>query len=174
MIPVDERERIRRAYYVEQKSKRQIAREMGHSRATVDKAVEEAEMPKYQLTAPRSAPMLGPVKAQIDQWLADNETLPRKQRYTSHVIFTKLQADGFTGGESTVRGYIGRVRQARRRPLVISRLNLIPVATPRSIGARPKWSGRGTDHGAVVCHAVVLFAPTVCDGLSFPETRIVL
>ena len=126
MIPVDERERIRRAYYVEQKSKRQIARELGHSRATVEKAVASAEMPKYQLTGPRPAPVLGPVKAQIDQWLADNETLPRKQRYTSHVIFTKLQADGFTGGESTVRGYIGRVRQARRRPAVYLPLEFDP------------------------------------------------
>ena len=119
MIPVDERERIGRAdVCLTEIEKRQIARIIGYSRATVDKAVASAEMPKYQFTAPRSAPMLGPVKAQIDQWLADNETLPRKQRYTSHVIFTKLQADGFTGGESTARGYIGRVRQARRRPLV--------------------------------------------------------
>jgi transposase len=126
MIPVDERERIRRAYYVEHKSKRQIARELGHSRSTVDKAVASAEMPKYQLNEPRPAPVLGPVKAQIDQWLMENETLPRKQRYTSHVIFTQLQAAGFTGGESTVRGYISRVRQARRRPAVYLPLEFDP------------------------------------------------
>ena len=127
MIPVDERERIRRAYYVEHKSKRQIARELGHSRATVDKAVVSAEMPKYQLSEPRPAPVLGPVKAQVDQWLRDNETLPRKQRYTSHTIFKKLQTEyGFTGGESTIRGYISRERQRQRRPAVFLPLEFDP------------------------------------------------
>jgi len=57
MIPVDERERIRRAYYVEQKSKRQIAVNWALA-ATVEKAVASAEMPKYQLTGPRPAPVL--------------------------------------------------------------------------------------------------------------------
>jgi IS30 family transposase len=66
MLPVDERERIRRAYYVEQKPKRQIARELGHARTTVDKALEEAAPAGYHLSQPRSAPVLGPVKAQVD------------------------------------------------------------------------------------------------------------
>jgi len=90
MLPVDEREQIRRAYYVEHKPKRQIARERGHARTTVDKALSDAASAGYQLSQPRSAPVLGPVKAQIDAWVAENETLPRKQRYTSHTIFKKL------------------------------------------------------------------------------------
>ena len=39
MIKVDERERIRRAYFLEGKSIRQIAREMKHSRTTVKNAM---------------------------------------------------------------------------------------------------------------------------------------
>jgi IS30 family transposase len=117
MVPVDERERIRRAYYVEHKPKRQIARELGHARTTVDKALRDGALAEYHLSQPRSAPVLGPVKAQIDAWVAENETLPRKQRYTSHTIFKKLQTEyGFTGGESTVRGYISRERQRQRHP----------------------------------------------------------
>ena len=126
MIPVDERERIRRAYYVEHKSKRQIARDLGHARTTVDKALAESAAPIYQLSAPRSAPVLGPVKAQIDGWLTENATLPRKQRYTSHVIYTKLQATGFTGSESTVRGYVSQVRQTQRHPEVFLPLEFDP------------------------------------------------
>ena len=69
MLPVDERERIRRAYYVEHKPKRQIARELGHARTTVDKALSDGAPAEYHLSQPRSAPVLGPVKAQIDAWV---------------------------------------------------------------------------------------------------------
>ena len=47
MIKVDERERIRRAYYLEEKSMREIARELHHSRDTVKKAIESAEPATY-------------------------------------------------------------------------------------------------------------------------------
>jgi transposase len=127
MLPVDERERIRRAYYVEHKPKRQIARELGHARTTVDKALTDPAGAGYHLNQPRPAPVLGPVKAQIDAWLIENETLPRKQRYTSHLIFQKLRTEhGFTGGESTVRGYISRERQRQRRPAVFLPLEFDP------------------------------------------------
>jgi transposase-like protein len=49
MITVEEREAIRRAYYLEGKSKRQIAREHSHSRKTVDKAVDN-QPPKQHYT----------------------------------------------------------------------------------------------------------------------------
>jgi transposase len=47
MITVEEREAIRRAYYLEGKSKRQIAREHSHSRKTVDKAVDNQPPQPY-------------------------------------------------------------------------------------------------------------------------------
>ena len=43
MITVEDREAIRRAYYLEKKSIRQIAREQHHSRRTVAKAIKETE-----------------------------------------------------------------------------------------------------------------------------------
>jgi DNA-binding NtrC family response regulator len=43
MIQVDEREQIRRAYFVEQQGMRRIARELGHSRRTIRKALASAE-----------------------------------------------------------------------------------------------------------------------------------
>jgi len=38
--------------------------------------------------------------------LVENKKLPRKQRYTAHKIFKAIQAKGYPGAESTVRGYI--------------------------------------------------------------------
>ena len=42
MISVEDREKIRRAYFIEKKTIRQIAREFHVARKTVDKAIESA------------------------------------------------------------------------------------------------------------------------------------
>jgi len=120
MISVDDRERIRRAYFIEGKSMRQIAREQGRSRKTVRKAIESAETVPYTRQKPRPAPVLGPYRARIRELLEGNEQLPRKQRYTGHKIYQTIQREGYPGAESTVRGYIADLRRARKkRPVYI-------------------------------------------------------
>ena len=81
MIIVEERGAIRRAYYLDRKSKRQIAREQGHSRKTIDKAVENLPPQPYRLTKPKAAPVFGPFQARADALLAENDHLPRKQQW---------------------------------------------------------------------------------------------
>lgn len=127
MINVEERARIRRAYYVEHKSIRDIAREMKHGRETVRQALETA-VSDYRQREPRAAPVLGPYKARIDALLAESDQLPRKQRYTGHKIFTILQSEGYTGSEPSVRRYIGQHRQAQKRPAVYLPLEFDPGA----------------------------------------------
>lgn len=120
MIKVDEREKIRRAYFIEHKSMRQIARELGHSRNTVKQAIESAEPKTYTLQESRKAPMLGPYKARIDELLAENERLPRKQRYIGHKIYEDIYAKGYRGSESGVRRYIGlQRREQKKRPVYL-------------------------------------------------------
>lgn len=126
MIQVDERERIRRAYFLEGKSIRAIARELGHSRRTVKKAIESAVAGEYTLQEPRAAPVLGCWTSRIDELLAENERLPRKQRYTGHTIYQVLQKEGYTGSESGVRRYIGRRRQERKKRAVYIPLEFDP------------------------------------------------
>jgi transposase len=126
MISVQDRERIRRAYFIENKSMRQIAQELGHSRDTVKKAIESAKPGNYTLTKPRPAPVLGPYKVRIDELLAQNEHLPRKQRYTGHKIFEDIQAKGYKGSESNVRHYIARRRREKKRREVYIPLEFDP------------------------------------------------
>lgn len=126
MITVEKREKIRLAYFVEHKSIRRIAREYKCSRDTVNKAIASAEPAVYTLQAPREAPVLGPYRAQIDRLLVENESLPRKQRYTGHTIYLALQEDGYTGSESSVRHYVAQRRQERRRPKVYLPLEFDP------------------------------------------------
>jgi transposase len=58
--------------------------------------------------------MLGSYKARIDELLAENKTLPRKQRYTSRKIYEIIEAEGYQGSESGVRSYVAARREATR------------------------------------------------------------
>jgi len=112
MIQVEDRERIRRAYFEEHKSIREIAKEGHHARATVRAALrDEPAIPAYTLTVSRVAPKLGEYKAQIEKLLGENAKLPRKQRYTAHTIYQALLALGYTGSEVSVRRHVAQVRQ---------------------------------------------------------------
>ncbi len=126
MISVEKREQIRRAFFVEGKSIRRIAREFRCSSPTVRKAIASAEPEVYTPIMPRPAPVLGPYKAQVDDLLTENERLPRKQRYTSHKIYETLWADGYTSSESGVRGYIAQQRREQKRPKVFLPLEFDP------------------------------------------------
>jgi len=126
MIKVDERERIRRAYYIEEKSIRQIARELHHSREMVKAAIESAEPVTYTPKKPRSAPVLGPYMARIDELLEENERLPRKQRRTCRKIYEEIQSAGYTGSESRVRGYIAGKRGTKKKRKVYIPLEFDP------------------------------------------------
>lgn len=120
MIKVDQREKIRRAYFIESKSIRQIARELRHSRDTVKQAIESAEPKTYTMKTSRPAPILGPYRARIKELLAENEKLPPKQRYTGHKIFKDIYARGYRGSESSVRRYISLQRQEhKKRPVYL-------------------------------------------------------
>lgn len=120
MITVNEKEQIRRAYYIEGKSIRQIQRETGHHRETIRKALEDGSVPQYTLKRSRPSPVLDPVKPIIDRWLAEDEDRPRKQRHTAKRIYERLTTEyGFTGGESTVRRYVGQCRKRMRSQVFI-------------------------------------------------------
>lgn len=126
MITVQRREQIRRAYFVEHKSIRQIARELACSRQTVSQAIASAERSTYTQKVARAAPVLGPYKARIDELLAKNEQLPRKQRYTAHKVYKTIEAEGYTGSESSVRGYIARQRGEKKKRQVYLPLEFDP------------------------------------------------
>lgn len=111
MIQVDEKENIRRLYFIQRQSIREISRKYHHSRKTVRKAVNDASVPEYHLAVPRSCPVMDPVKAIIGKWLEEDKSQPKKQRHTAHRIYKRLVSEhGFTGGERTVRQYVSRLR----------------------------------------------------------------
>lgn len=170
MIKVEKREQIRRAYFVQNKSIRQIAREFKCSRPTVRKAIASAEPATYRLKVPRPAPVLGPYKARIDQLLAENERLPRKQRYTGHKIYKSIEAEGYAGSEPSVRGYIAQRRREKKRPKVY-----IPLEFDPATDAQVDW-GEGMAIIAGELVKVQLFYMRLCYSrrlfmMAFPTQR---
>jgi len=120
MITVEKKEQIRRAYYIEGKSIRQIQRETGCHRQTIRKALEDGFEPHYRLKKPRPSPVLDPVKPIIDRWLAEDQERPPKQRHTARRIYERLTTEyGFQGAESTVRRYVGQRRKELRSQVFI-------------------------------------------------------
>ena len=126
MISVEQHETIRRLYYLEHQSGRQIAQTLGISRHSVAKALESEVAPTYTLSKPREAPQLGAYKTRIDELLTENRRMPKKQRYTAHKIFQILQTEGYTGSESSIQGYAVDWRKAHRRPATFLPLEFEP------------------------------------------------
>jgi transposase len=126
MITLEQYEQIRRMYHVEEQSERAIARMLGISRKTVSRALRAEQPPEYTLKRPRPAPVWGPYQARLDALLAENAHLPKKQRYTAHKLFEVLQAEGYSGSESSVQMYGVRWRKTYKRPVTFLPLEFDP------------------------------------------------
>ena len=108
MTTVETIGRIRRAYFVQRQSVREIARRLHASRKTVRKAI-EAEDGKFSYDRTvQPMPKLGAHVAELERLLAENERKPRRERLTLIRLFETLRAQGYGGGYDTVR------RHARR------------------------------------------------------------
>ena len=134
MLIVDQHAAIRHAYYNQDKSIREIARELQLSRQSVRKALESPAPLPYTQTVPRRAPKLGAFHARLAALLDEQTRQPRKQRYTAHRIYQILTAEGYTGSEARVRGYIGAHKRAHRPPPTF-----LPLAFDPGQDAQADW-----------------------------------
>ncbi len=106
MLTVDDYGAIRRARW-DGKSIRQIAHEFEHSRRTIRHVLKHGEPSPGPQTRNRTAPVLGPLHAIVDQILADDEKAPPKQRHTAMQMFRRLQDEnGYQGCYGQVQRYV--------------------------------------------------------------------
>ena len=74
----------------------------------------ESAVPPKRKAVPRPSPALGPWKAIIDGWLADDESAPKKQRHTARRVFERLVDEhGAEVSETSVRRYVATVKKKR-------------------------------------------------------------
>lgn len=143
MLKVEEYGYIRAAHRVYGKKIREIARDTGHSRNTVKKAL-KGEHSVYTPREYQPYPVLAPYLQIIDKWLEEDKKRPKKQRHTAVRIYHRLQYEhDYKGGESTVRRY---VRNARIRLGVTIPDVFIPLDPQLGQEAEVDW---GT------CYAVI-------------------
>ncbi|HEY9685589.1 MAG TPA: IS21 family transposase [Coleofasciculaceae cyanobacterium] len=107
-------EMVRKAYFRDKKSKRQIARELGIHRDTVTRLLERqaGERPRYRIPHAKARPVTGMILGVIEAWLKADEEAPRKQQHTAQRIYRRLQEEyGFQGSERRIREIVAELRQ---------------------------------------------------------------
>ena len=91
--------------------------EFEHSRRTIRHVLKHGEPGPGPQTRNRTAPVLGPLHAIVDQILADDEKAPPKQRHTAMQMFRRLQDEnGYQGCYGQVQRYVLLHDVAIKRP----------------------------------------------------------
>ena len=137
MLTVDHYEIIRRKVR-DGMSQRDVAKELGHSRNTVSKAINNPIPPGYRLAQPRSKPAIESFTHILDEWIEQNKNTRRKQRMYVTKMYERLCDEySFTGHYSTVQRY---VKEATNRKQEV----FMPLAFDPGQEAQVDW------HEAVV------------------------
>lgn len=107
---MDQYEYIRTAHRVYGKNISELARQTGHSRNTIKKAL-RGEPWGYKEREQQLFPVLGPYRPIIEGWLKNDQEQPKKQRHTARRIYNRLRAEhGYQGSESNVRRFVRMVQ----------------------------------------------------------------
>jgi hypothetical protein len=105
MLGLETVAKIRRAYFVRQKSIKAICRELRVSRKVVRKVLRsDATEFRYE-RGERPLPRIGPWQDTLDEMLTSNEAKPVRERLTLIRVFEALRVLGYEGGYDAVRRY---------------------------------------------------------------------
>ena len=105
-------EQIRKEYFGQKKSIREISRNYKIHRRQVRQAISNAIPPDRKCSNRYCKVLTIFHKHQIDQWLLGDIKAPRKQRHTGKRVYERLSADyAYTGSEITVRNYVYKKRK---------------------------------------------------------------
>ena len=111
MVTVETIGKVRRAYWVQGKKIRAIAREMKLARDTVRRIVRSGETERVYQRKEQPLPKLGSFGEALDKLLSDNTAKSKRERVTTKRLFEQLRSEGFTGGYDAVRRYARRWRE---------------------------------------------------------------
>jgi len=134
MKTVEDYERIRKAYYKENLSIREISRKYGYGRGLVRKALIEPVPKPYKQRPKGGGKIIGPYEERIKGLLAENENLPRKQHYTAKKIYEIIEKEGYQGCEGGVHNYVSRYRNETK-----AKKAYLPLAFEPGEDAQVDW-----------------------------------
>jgi hypothetical protein len=127
MVTVETIGKVRRAYWVQKKKIKAIARELKLARNTVRSIVRSGETAPVYLRKEQPLPKLGLFVEQLDKLLEENAGKSKRERLTTKRVFEKLQQEaGYSAATTQFAGTrsagAGSMRQQLRRRLCRSRL----------------------------------------------------
>src|SRR5580704_13330449 len=105
MLVLETIAKIRRGYFVQQKTIKAICRELRVSRKVVRKVLRSEATEFHYERGEQPQPRIGPWREALDELLASNEAKPRRERLTLIQIFEALRGHGYEGGYDAVRRY---------------------------------------------------------------------
>lgn len=157
-------EQVRQMYHNEEKSIRQIARETGHARKTIEKLINQLEPPAYKRKQPYPMKKMGAYRHRLEEMVAENRALPKKQRWTTPRMFEQLVSEGYEGAESTVRHHVAAIRQEQTPPA-----SYIPLAYEAGHDAQVDWG-----EGIVIIDGVEMKVQTFHMTLSYSRCHFMM
>jgi transposase len=137
MVTVDEIGNVRRAYWVQGKKIKAIARETGLSRGTVRRIVRSGETVLTYERKEQPLPKLGLFVEQLNKLLEANMAKRKRDRLTTKRLTEQLREVGYTGGYDAVRRYAQRWRQEHAAE---SAAAFVPLTFPPGESYQFDWS----------------------------------
>ena len=113
MLVLETVAKIRRAYFVQEKPIKEIARELKVSRKVVRKVIRSGETSFEYKRSRQPAPKMGPWREALDSLLGTNVDKPSRERLTLMRIFETLRGLGYEGGYDAVRRHARIWRRER-------------------------------------------------------------
>jgi len=127
---------IRKEYFQDKKSIRQIARAYMIHRRQVRQAISSAIPPARKKCGRKCSILTDSVKPIINQWLEEDLKAPRKQKHTGKRIYDRLVDEfSFIGKEGTVRVYVSK----KRRELSVCTKACVPQIHMPGAEAEVDW-----------------------------------
>src|ERR1700687_1999360 len=115
MIGVDLIGQIRRAYFEQHRSIKEIVRTLSVSRATVRKVIRSHKTEFKYTRGGQPTPERGDWGEDLTE-LAEKETkLPKRDRRSTHRLFEELRGRGYDGAHDSVHRFVKSLRDERAR-----------------------------------------------------------
>jgi transposase len=115
MIGVDKIGQIRRAYFEQQRSIKEIVRTLSVSRATVRKVIRGHKTEFKYERAVQPAPKLGDWVEALTEILEKEGKLPKRERRSTQRLFEELRGCGYDGAHDSVHRFVKAWRNERAR-----------------------------------------------------------
>src|SRR5260221_6747611 len=115
MIGVDKIGEIRRAYFEQDRSIKEIVRTLSVSRATVRKVIRSHKTEFKYARGVQPTPKLGEWVAVLTEILEQEAKLPRRERRSTQRLFEELRGRGYDGAHDSVHRFVKIWRDERAR-----------------------------------------------------------